>query len=90
MFNKIKKYIKQKITIVFFKYCYQESHLASYLVLYYLPCIMKDNTPVTGTYLFGIINEKIKDVENQTWWTPPAGTKRGEIKSIASVNLNVE
>ena len=50
---------------------------------------MKDGSPVTGTYLFGIINENIKQGDKDVW-TQPAGLKKGIVQPLASVNLNVE
>lgn len=85
----MKKMFKNLICHLYYKYCYRQEALAQHIATWYMPCIMKDGTPITGTYIFGIINERIAS-ENFELWNPPAGTKRGVIQPLASFNFNVE
>ena len=85
----MRKLFRHLISKLYYKYCYSQDKLALHIIAYYVPCIMKDGSPVTGTYLFGIINENIKQGDKDVW-TQPAGLKKGIVQPLASVNLNVE
>lgn len=59
--NKIKKLIKHSISKLFFRYCFQESKLADFLIVYYVPNTMRklDGTKIDGQFLFAQIEEKL-------------------------------
>ena len=63
--NKIKKYLKHKITYLFFKYCYQDSLSASYMMNYYVPLTLKklDGTDIDGHFLFAQLNNRTAQYE---------------------------
>lgn len=89
MRDKIKRFLHNIICSLYYKHCFKRDKLSSHLLTYYIPDIMKDGTPVTGTYLFGFIENSINH-NNIEVWSPPAGVERGKIDPILSVNLNVE
>lgn len=62
----MKKYIKRFITFLFFKYCYRESDLATYMQVYFVPNtvkkLKKDGVDlVDGQFLFAQLETVFND-----------------------------
>jgi hypothetical protein len=69
--------IKHLITKLFFKYCYQESEMASYVVCYWVPNVIKkmDGSKMDGQFLFAQLNKKSYELES---WMD-VNVEKGEI-----------
>jgi major membrane immunogen (membrane-anchored lipoprotein) len=60
----IKKISKHLISKLFFRYCFKESDLARYLVVYFIPDTIrqiKNKEKLNGKFLFGQINKEYND-----------------------------
>lgn len=55
----IKKYVKHFISKLFFRYCFKESELASFLSVYFIPDTMRnvDGSKLNGQYFFAELTE---------------------------------
>lgn len=90
--KKIKRKLKKIIEWAFFKYCYQESKLASYIICYFVPntIVKTDGEPLSGTFLFAQLESQL----NNTKMNPivdirmyPVEVKTGE-PEVKSSNEN--
>lgn len=85
---KMKKFIKKIISKLYYKYCFRESKLGQHIVIFYVPLLLENDCPVTGTYVFGVLNEKIED--HIGLWYSPSNSERGKVESLTDVVLNYE
>ena len=86
----MKNYMKKLISYLYYRYCFKSSYLASHIVCYYVPFVLESGVPLSGSYFFGIINEKIKEGENELW-NPPFGSNINDsLNPLVSIHLNDE
>jgi len=68
----IKEFIKHLISKLFFRYCFKESELAKYLVVYWAPSILrqiKNKEELNGKFLFAQVNKEYNN-KNKEYLSP--------------------